>query len=121
VMRGLESGRPRRRRSCQSAMRRCRRGAPPPIPPECHPNPASVVSPSSFDALQASSRIRRRDVWPSEPQGRVPLARRGLQPTFAEDLGDLGLELEGWIVRLDSVGGLRDICVDTGYTHVDHW
>ncbi len=49
----------------------------------------------------------------------MPLARRGLQPTFAEDLGDLGLELERRIVRLDSVGGLRDICVDTGYTHVD--
>ncbi len=40
--------------------------------------------------------------------------RRQLQYTFAENLGDLGLELEGRVVRLDSLGGLPDICVGDG-------
>ncbi len=57
---------------------------------------------------------KRRDstMTAGEPRGRAP--RRRLQHTFAEDLGDLGLELERGVVRLDIIGSVRDICVGSG-------
>jgi hypothetical protein len=36
------------------------------------------------------------------------------QATFAENLGDLRLELLRRVVCLDSAGGLRDICAENG-------